>query len=51
MYNTAEEVDLLMLALAKIANGDYAGKYEQDAASGEYHAAGWSPDLTSYFRL
>src|SRR5262249_1493168 len=43
MYNTAEEVDALILALNKIARGDYSGKYAQDAGSGEYHAVGWSP--------
>lgn len=51
MYNTAEEVDVLIQALTNIARGKYYGRYEQDVKSGEYHAVNWKPDLAQYFKL
>ena len=51
MYNTIDEVDVLVDALGKIARGDYQGKYVQDHASGEFLASGWSPNLAEYFKL
>lgn len=51
MYNTMEEVDILIDALDQIERGDYRGRYVQDPTSGEYHAQGWSPDLAAYFTL
>jgi cysteine desulfurase/selenocysteine lyase len=51
MYNTIEEVDVLIEALSDIARGAHKGKYVQDGASGEYQAQGWSPDLAAYFEL
>ncbi len=51
MYNTAEEVDVLIDAVGRIARGKFYGRYEQDAASGEYRAVDWNPDLSHYFRL
>jgi selenocysteine lyase/cysteine desulfurase len=51
MYNTIDEVDMLLAALGKIARGEYRGEYVQDQASGEYLAQGWSPDLAAYFKL
>jgi cysteine desulfurase / selenocysteine lyase len=51
MYNTVEEVDLLVEALAEIVQGKYRGRYVQDVRSGEYHAADWNPDLSQYFKL
>jgi selenocysteine lyase/cysteine desulfurase len=51
MYNTTEEVDVLIDALEKIGRGEFAGTYSQDVESGEYHAAGWSPELEPYFKL
>lgn len=51
MYNTAEEVDVLIDAVGRLARGKYYGRYEQDVESGEYHAVGWNPDLSHYFRL
>jgi cysteine desulfurase/selenocysteine lyase len=50
-YNTTDEIDRLVTALARIARGDYRGVYEQDRASGEYTARGWSPDLAAHFTL
>ena len=51
MYNTAEEVDVLVDAVGRIARGAYYGRYGQDARSGEYRAVDWNPDLSHYFRL
>ena len=51
MYNTPEEVDVLVKALGDIAAGRYRGEYTQNITSGEYHAKGWDPDLTPYFKL
>lgn len=51
LYNTAEEVDVLIQAISNIARGKYYGRYEQDPRSGEYHAVDWNPDLGRYFRL
>jgi len=51
MYNTLEEVDVLIEALSDIARGAHKGKYVQDRASGEYQAQDWSPDLAAYFEL
>jgi selenocysteine lyase/cysteine desulfurase len=51
MYNTAAEVDAIAQALTAIAQGKYAGRYEQDVKSGEYDATNWQPDLAQYFKL
>jgi selenocysteine lyase/cysteine desulfurase len=51
MYNTTDEVDVLVEALTAIAAGQHLGQYEQDPRSGEYHARGWEPDLAQYFKL
>jgi len=51
MYNTADEVDVVVEALRDIAQGKYAGQYVQDVKSGEYHATNWQPNLAQYFKL
>jgi cysteine desulfurase/selenocysteine lyase len=51
LYNTAEEVDVLVQALTNITRGKFYGRYVQDERSGEYHAVDWKPDLGRYFRL
>ena len=51
MYNTAEEVDVLIDAVQRIARGKVYGRYQQDVASGEYRPADWNPDLGRYFKL
>lgn len=51
LYNTLEEVDVVVEALHCIARGEYQGKYIQDAASGEFHPVGWRPDFSAYFSL
>ena len=50
-YNTLDEVDALLEAVARIALGDYRGEYHLDPVSGHFEAAGWSPDLNRYFQL
>jgi cysteine desulfurase/selenocysteine lyase len=51
MYNTLDEVDILVEALARIAHDQYQGRYEQDRRTGECRAVGWKPGLSGYFKL
>ncbi len=51
LYNTLEEVDILVDALARIARGEYQGQYTQNIASGEYTPLGWTPTYDRYFSL
>lgn len=51
LYNTIEEIDILVDALNHIAHGHYRGKYVQDRASGEYQPLGWQPDFNKYFTI
>lgn len=51
IYNTTEEIDVLVKAVSQIAAGEYAGAYRQDKVSGEYVPEGWSFDLGEYFRI
>ncbi|HAY84479.1 MAG TPA: aminotransferase [Chloroflexi bacterium] len=51
LYNTLEDVDVLIEALKAISDGKFTGQYLQDIASGEFHPAGWNPDFDSYFSL
>jgi cysteine desulfurase/selenocysteine lyase len=51
LYNTTDEIDILIDALYAIATGSYAGNYTQDVATGEYNLEGWRPNFGVYFRL
>lgn len=51
LYNTLEEVDMLVEALTHIARGEYSGRYTQNRASGEYKPENWQPDFELYFSL
>ena len=51
LYNTAEEIDILVDALARIARGQIRGRYVQDRASGDYRPEDWQPRLEEFFRL
>jgi cysteine desulfurase/selenocysteine lyase len=51
LYNTRQEVDLLIDALQRISAGEYKGKYTQDKASGEYSPVDWQPKFADYFHL
>ena len=50
-YNNKQEVDWLLEVLNRIARGEYEGHYVQDAATGEFHAEGFQPDMSGYFTL
>ena len=49
LYNTKDEVDTLVEALACIQAGDYRGDYKQMIASGEFTPEGWQPRFEEYF--
>ena len=49
LYNTCDEVDMLIDALHKIRNEEYLGSYYQEKNSGEYRLTGWSPELPHFF--
>jgi selenocysteine lyase/cysteine desulfurase len=51
IYNTTEEIDVLVEALTNIAAGNYKGEYIQDTVSGEYRIMGWNFDPNEYFTL
>jgi selenocysteine lyase/cysteine desulfurase len=51
LYNTFEEVDVLIEALERIAQGDYQGKYVQQRATGEYEAPDFARDPAAHFSL
>ena len=50
-YTIAEEIDLLVDMLHRIARGDYTGEYEVDRNSGEYTPAAYEDTLTASRRL
>ncbi len=45
VYNTIDEVDRFLEALAVVAAGRHRGHYTQDRATGEFRADGWEPDF------
>jgi selenocysteine lyase/cysteine desulfurase len=51
LYNSLEEVDVLVEALQHIARGEFQGVYTQNIASGEYLPQGWEPEFAQYFSL
>jgi selenocysteine lyase/cysteine desulfurase len=51
LYNTIDEVDLFLEALAVVAAGKYRGRYHQDPRTGEYRPEGWAPDFAAAFAL
>jgi len=51
LYNTLDEIDILIDALNHISKRDYEGKYIQDKPTGEYSPVGWHPDFSDYFKL
>jgi cysteine desulfurase / selenocysteine lyase len=51
IYNTLEDVDILLEALRHISKGEYKGKYSQDGLTGEYTPLGWQPDYSAYFNI
>ena len=51
LYNTRDDIDVLVEALVDIIDGKYQGEYKQDRASGEYYPQGWQPDFDRYFMI
>jgi selenocysteine lyase/cysteine desulfurase len=51
LYNTLDEVDILIDSLQQISQGKYQGSYAQDKATGEFKPHGWQPDFERYFSL
>jgi selenocysteine lyase/cysteine desulfurase len=51
LYNTRQEVDILVNALQRISTGEYKGKYTQDKASGEYSPLDWQPKFSDFFSM
>jgi len=51
LYNSIEEVDVLVEALTDISRGKYKGKFIQDKATGEFSPVEWQPDYSQYFQL
>jgi selenocysteine lyase/cysteine desulfurase len=51
LYNSMDEVDILVDALRRISDGNYQGQYVQDMTTGEYAPVDWHPDFAKYFKL
>jgi cysteine desulfurase/selenocysteine lyase len=51
LYNTLEEIDILIEALVSIETGKFRGHYIQDTASGEFNLEGWQPHFERFFAL
>ena len=51
LYNTFEDIDILVEALYKISKSDYTGEYIQDDSTGEFTPTGWQPTYDDYFSL
>lgn len=51
LYNTRQEIDVLVDALQRISIGDYTGKYLQDRSTGEYTPLSWQENFDQYFKL
>jgi selenocysteine lyase/cysteine desulfurase len=49
LYNTLNEVEVFVEALARVARGQFAGRYKQDQASGDFVPEGWQPNFERYF--
>jgi selenocysteine lyase/cysteine desulfurase len=51
LYNTKDEVDVLIDALTAIVRGDIKGNYVQNDATGEYTPENWDPKFEEFFEL
>ena len=51
LYNTRQEIDVLVDALQRISIGDYKGTYTQDKATGEFTTAAWQVNFDEFFKL
>lgn len=51
LYNTFDDVDVLIDSLKHIQRGEFSGKYLQDRATGSYTPEGWEPVFDQYYPL
>jgi len=51
LYNSTDDIEALVEALTRIAQGKYTGIYHQDRSSGEFKPEGWNPIFDQYFSL
>ncbi|MDQ7065756.1 MAG: aminotransferase class V-fold PLP-dependent enzyme [candidate division KSB1 bacterium] len=51
IYNTLDEVDYFLEAIAKIARGDYSGEYIKDPEHGDYWPRGFDIDFRDFFNF
>jgi selenocysteine lyase/cysteine desulfurase len=51
LYNTKDEIDVLITALEAIIQGDIKGNYVQDPSTGEYFPENWEPRFEEFFEL
>jgi selenocysteine lyase/cysteine desulfurase len=51
LYNTTDEVDILVEALNRISRDEYRGVYTQNVATGEYLPQEWEPNFDRYLSL
>ncbi len=49
-YSNEADIDALVAMLQRIQRGEYRGTYRQNVASGAFHAEGYAPDASRYFR-
>jgi cysteine desulfurase/selenocysteine lyase len=49
-YSNEADIDALVAMLHRIQRGEYRGTYRQNVATGAFHADGYAPDFTRYFR-
>jgi cysteine desulfurase/selenocysteine lyase len=47
-YNTREDIDALADMLERVVKGSYKGTYDQDPATGAFHARGYDVDFARY---
>ncbi len=50
-YNNEEDIDRLVEMLQRVVRKEYRGAYRQDRATGAFHAEGFAPDFSRYFRF
>jgi hypothetical protein len=50
-YNTREDIDALAEMLERVVKGAYRGTYDQDPATGAFHARGYRVDFARYCSL
>jgi selenocysteine lyase/cysteine desulfurase len=51
LYNTTQEIDRFLEALAVVAAGKHKGRYMQEPESGEFRPDGWAPDFGAVLRF